>query len=125
MADSDRRRPVTALAPVGALACGAVLFLAGLALGLAAALRFRDALERSASGCGLVVGQGMAWCAVAANVVGIMLAALAIVAEHRWRRPSRPVAVVIGAVLAGAGVIGAALNLFVVHEIGTCAALFG
>jgi hypothetical protein len=122
MADSDRRRLAATLAPVGALTCGGLLFFAGLALGLAAAIRFRDALQRSAAGCGLAVGQGMAWLAVVISVAGIAAAALAIVAERRFQR--RTVPVVVGAVLAGAGVFGAALDLFVVHEIGTCAALF-
>jgi hypothetical protein len=124
MADSDRSRAAVTLAPVGALTCGGLLFLGGLALGLTAAVRFREALLRSAAGCGgVIVGHGMAWWAVVTSVGGIVAAALAIVAEYRWRR--RPVAVVVGAVMAGAGVFGAALNLFIVHEIGTCAALFG
>lgn len=122
MADSDRRRLTAALAPVGALTCGGVLFFAGLAIGLAAAIRFRDALQRSAAGCGLAVGQGMAWCAVVVSVAGIASAVLAIVAEHRSQR--RAVPVVVGAVMAGACVFEAALNLFILHEIGTCAALF-
>lgn len=122
MADSDRRRLAVTLAPVTALTSGGVLFLAGLTLGLAAAIRFRDALQRSAAGCGMAVGQGMAWCAVVVSVAGIVAAALAIVAERRFQR--RAVPVVIGAVMAGAGLFGAALNLFIVHEIGTCAALF-
>ncbi|HVV21857.1 MAG TPA: hypothetical protein VHF06_20650 [Pseudonocardiaceae bacterium] len=123
MTEPDRRWP--APATVAALVCGGVLFFAGLALGLAAAVRFKNALERSAAGCGLAVGHGMAWLAVAVSAAGVLVAALAIVAEYRARTRARPVAVVVAAVLAGAGLFGAALNLFIVHEIDTCAALFG
>lgn len=108
----------------GALLTGGALFALGVALGLAAALRFGAALERSAASCGLATGHDMAWSAVIVNITGIVVAGVAIAAEVRWRRPARPFAIVLGAVAVGAGVFAAALNLFIVHEIGTCAALF-
>jgi hypothetical protein len=61
-----------------------------------------------------------------ASIAAVAVAALALVAELRWRSASaRPVTVVLAAVVVGASVFGAALNLFVVHEIGSCATLFG
>jgi hypothetical protein len=114
------------VAPVAALVCGGVLFFAGLGLGLGAAVGFRDALQRSAAGCGMAIGHGMAWTAVVAGVGSIVAAALAVVAEYRWRqRAARPVAVVVASVMAGGALFEVALNLFVVHEMDTCAALFG
>jgi hypothetical protein len=120
----DSTRSWRARTATGALLAGGALFVLGVALGLAAALRFGAALQRSAASCGLATGHGMACSAVIANAAGIIVAAAAIAAELHWRRPSRPVVVVLGAVAAGAGVFGAALDLFIVHEIGTCAALF-
>ena len=124
MADADRTRN-TAL-PTGALLIGSTLFAVGVALGLAAAVRFSTALRRSAASCALATGNGMAWWAVVASIAAVVAAALALVAELRWRPASaRPVTVVLAAVVVGASVFGAALNLFVVHEIGSCATLFG
>jgi hypothetical protein len=124
MADADRTRH-SAL-PIGALLIGSTLFAAGVALGLAAAVRFSTALRRSAASCALATGNNMAWWAVVASIAAVAVAGLAMVAELRWRRASvRPVTVVLAAVVVGAGVFGAALDLFVVHEIGSCAALFG
>ena len=124
MADADRTWN-TAL-PTSALLIGSTLFAAGVALGLAAAVRFSTALRRSAASCALATGNGMAWWAVVASIAAVAVAALALVAELRWRPASaRPVTVVLAAVVVGASVFGAALNLFVVHEIGSCAALFG
>jgi anti-sigma-K factor RskA len=112
--------------PLGALLTGSTLFVAGVALGLAAAVRFSTALRRSAASCALATGNSMAWWAVVASVAAVAVAALALVAELRWRRATaRPATVVLAAVVVGASVFGAALNLFVVHEIGSCAALFG
>ena len=111
--------------PTGALLAGGTLFAVGVGLGVSAALRFGVALQRSAAGCGLATGHSMAWYAVIANLAGVVAAGLAIVAELRWRPATRPITVVLAAVIAGAGVFGTALNLFIVHEIGTCAALFG
>jgi hypothetical protein len=122
MGDSTRSwRTGTA---TGALCTGGALFALGVALGLAAALRFGAALQRSAASCGLATGHDMAWFAVLTNIAGIVVAGGAIAAELRWRRPARPFAVVLGAIAVGAGVFAVALNLFIVHEIGTCAALF-
>ncbi|HEY3607010.1 MAG TPA: hypothetical protein VGL06_05895 [Pseudonocardiaceae bacterium] len=119
------RRAGTAL-PTGALLTGSTLFVAGVALGLAAAVRFSTALQRSAASCALAIGDSMAWWAVVASVAAAAAAAFALVAELWWRRATaRPVIVVLAAVVVGAGMFGAALNLFVVHEIGSCAALFG
>src|SRR5882757_1175501 len=121
MADADRTWN-TAL-PTSALLIGSTLFAAGVALGLAAAVRFSTALRRSAASCALATGNGMAWWAVVASIAAV---AVALVAELRWRPASaRPVTVVLAAVVVGASLFGAALNLFVVHEIGSCATLFG
>lgn len=124
MGDSTRSWRAGALC-TGALLAGGALFALGVGLGLTAALRFGAALQRSAASCGLATGHGMAWFAVITNIAGIVVAGGAIAAELRWRHPARPFAVVFGAVAIGAGVFAAALNLFIVHEIGTCAALFG
>ncbi len=120
----DSSRQWRAGMATGALLAGGALLVLGVALGLSAAVRFGSALQRSAASCGQATGHDMAWCAVIASIGGIVVAGVAITAELRWRRPARPVTVVLGAVVAGAGVFGAALNLFIVHEIGTCAALF-
>jgi len=112
--------------PIGALLTGSTLFVAGVALGLAAAVRFSTALQRSTASCALAIGNSMAWWAVVASMAAAVAAAFALVAELRPRRATaRPVTVVLAAVVVGASVFGAALNLFVVHEIGSCAALFG
>jgi anti-sigma-K factor RskA len=119
------RRGSTAL-PTSALLTGSTLFVIGVALGLAAAVRFSTALRRSAASCAQATGNGMAWWAVVASIAAVAVAALALVAELRWRpATTRPVTVVLAAAVVGASMFGAALNLFVVHEIASCAALFG
>jgi hypothetical protein len=126
MRATARTRHGSTSLPTSALLTGSTLFVAGVALGLAAAVRFSTALRRSAASCALATGNGMAWWAVAASIAAVAVAALALVAELR-RRPAttRPVTVVLAAVVVGASIFGAALNLFVVHEIASCAALFG
>ncbi|HEX4704149.1 MAG TPA: hypothetical protein VH352_18625 [Pseudonocardiaceae bacterium] len=112
--------------PTTAVLAGGTLFVTGVVLGPLAAVRFATALQRSAASCGLAPGHDLAWFAVAANVIAVALAGVAIVAELRWRRPAtRPIAVVLASVVVGASMFGAALNLFIVHEIGICATLFG
>jgi hypothetical protein len=126
MGETTRTRRAGTALPTGALVIGGTLFVIGLVLGLAAALRFGTALQRSAASCALATGHDMAWSAVAVDIAGIVVATLAIVAELRRHAPDlRPVTVVLASVVAGASVFAAAFNLFVVHEISTCAALFG
>jgi hypothetical protein len=111
--------------PTTTLITGSTLFVAGVVLGLVAAVRFGTALQRSSANCTLAPGHTMAWYAVSANIVAVVVAGVAILAELRWHRPAtRPVTVVLASVLVGASIFGAALNLFIVHEIDTCAALF-
>jgi hypothetical protein len=126
MADSNRPLRAGSALPTTALLVGGALFVTGVVLGPLAAVRFATALQLSAASCALAPGYDLAWSAVAANVIAVLAAGVAIIAELRWHRPAtRPVTVVLASVVVGASLFGTALNLFIVHEIATCATLFG
>jgi hypothetical protein len=109
---------------------GTVLLVVGIGLGLSAAGQFRAAIQFGTSTC--VTGEThssvppvTAWVAIVVQCIGLLCAIVCVVVELRSSRtrPVRPFALVVGITLATTGLIATLLSGYLIHEIGTCAAL--
>jgi hypothetical protein len=127
---AERATTRFAAAPVIFGVVGAILLVVGVGLGLSAAEQFRAAIQYGTSTC--VTAQnhssalpGAAWAAVSAQVIGLLGASASIIFELRSSRtrPSRPLMLVAGVTVSAAGLIASLLDVYVIHEISTCAAL--
>jgi hypothetical protein len=127
---AERARTRFVAAPVILGAVGAALLIVGVGLGLSAAEQFRAAIQYGTSTC--VTAQnhssavpGSGWAAISTQAVGLLCAVTCVIVELRAARtrPGRQFVLVVGVTVSAVALIATLLDVYVVHEISTCAAL--
>jgi len=129
MTEQGRTRLGSGVTPAALAVLAFGLLVLGIALALLAAEQFRGTISDGTSTCvttdshsAAIPGAGTA--AIVVQVFGVICAVVAGFVEIRVRaKTARPILLVAACSAAGTGLVAVLVDIYVIHQIGVCAAL--